>query len=152
VALFFLSELRTRKAPAVCSPPRKTCHVATCIQFADVPDQHGRVPVRDPRHRFFLLHTRNDVFSPCLFIISSQNRPLRVECCPPGRSQLSRLRTYIVQEVLSSRFCIFFQLRHMPLSIPKRVLVFGTSHATSSLLRDVSLLLPIFLSFHIFFR
>jgi len=152
VALFFLSELRIRKAPAVFSAEENlSCSDLHPIRRSDVSNQHGRVPVRDPRHRFFLLRTRNDVFSLRLFIVSSQNRPRSVECCPPGCSQLSRLHTYIVQEVLSSRFCIFFQLRHMPLSIPKRVLVFGTSHATSSL-RDVSFLLPVFLSFHIFFR
>lgn len=119
-----------------CSPPRKTCpcHVATCIRR-----RIGIRPCTCARPAASLLPST----SRCLLSLHFFSESAVAET--PGRASFSRLHTYIAQEVLSSRFCIFFQLRHMPLSISKRVLGFGTSHATSPSFRDVFLCLSFFL-------
>lgn len=94
---------------------------ATCIQI------HRRI------RTVYLCATRGVVSSLLLRdVLSLSLSPHRFfsesaaakNAAPPGRASFSRLHTYIAQEVLSSRFCIFFQLRHMPLSISKRVLGF----------------------------
>jgi len=140
--LFFLSELRTRKAPAVFSTEenlsvsRSDLHPSTY--------QHGRVvPCTCARPAASLLPST----SRCLLSLHHffSESAVAKNAARPERASFSRLHTYIAQEVLSSRFCIFFQLRHMPLNFEAGSLAFGTSHATSPFFRDVFLCLFFFL-------
>lgn len=120
--LFLLSELRTRKTLLSRVLRREKPVCITKRPASNPPTYHRgpRVPARRSSSLFPSGVLATSFSSSCFFLESAaKNVTSR-----PGRASLLAI-SYIVQEVLSSRFCISFQLQHMPFSIseqsPRRV-------------------------------
>lgn len=116
--LFFLTELRTRKVGAVTSAEKKPVRITR--NDLHISTYHHK-PVYLCASIFFapsrpLSRSNDDDVS--LLRISYGMRMLLAQVARAVAFSFA-VSVQVAQEVLSSRFCISFQLRHMPLSISK---------------------------------
>lgn len=153
-AFFFLSELRTRKAAErpPCSPPRKTCPCHVERPASNPPTYQRPCTCARPAASFLPSTSRRPLSLSSSFLLGISRRRMLL---------LAWTRFVLAVAYIHRAGSPFFQILHIlststyaSLSISKRVLVFGTSHATSPSLRDVSpsvylSQLPIFFSDHV---